>query len=87
MEVKKCKQCGKEFEVTHHLQVYCSVECRIEAEKNRKKKKKSRQSSLNEVARQADECGLTYGKYRVMLRMGKTYEELKAEYEVRKILQ
>lgn len=41
-------------------------------------------STLNQVAREADECGLSYGKYKVQLKMGKTYEELKTEYESRR---
>ena len=32
---------------------------------------------LNELIRQADELKISYGKYRVLLNSGKTFEELK----------
>jgi len=31
--LKKCKQCGKEFETNRNLQLYCSAECRGETPK------------------------------------------------------
>lgn len=38
--------------------------------------------SVEQLAREADDCGLSYGKYKVQrFTYGKTYEELKAAYE------
>lgn len=41
-------------------------------------------TSFEQISREADECGLSYGKYRAQLMLGKTYEELKAAYESRR---
>ena len=43
--------------------------------------KKKPAKSFDDYAREADECGLSYGKYKVALKLGKTYEQLKAEYQ------
>lgn len=74
--MKKCKNCGKEFEPANNRQVHCCPECRIayswQRQKDRQKteqsgkqkgKKKKRTSTLAEQNRQARTCGLSYGKY------------------------
>ena len=42
------------------------------------------ESPFGKIAREANECGLSYGNYKAQLKFGKTYEELKADYEKRK---
>ena len=43
-------------------------------------------SHLDEVVRLADECGLSYGKYKLMTTVfGKTFEELKADFDRRRL--
>lgn len=44
------------------------------------------ESALDKTIREADECGLSYGMYRAQLKLGKTYEDLKADYESRRNL-
>ena len=74
--MKKCKNCGKEFEPAYNRQVHCCQECRIayswKRQKDRQKagqsrktkqKEEKRTPTLAEQNRQARTCGLTYGKY------------------------
>lgn len=44
------------------------------------------ESNFDRITREADECGLSYGMYRAQLKLGKTYEQLKADYESRRNL-
>ena len=39
-----------------------------------------RESTLEQIMKEAAECGLSYGKYRGYLTLGKTYEEIKAKF-------
>ena len=85
---KKCLFCDKTFWTTVEQKKYCCIKCRTKA--NAEKAKHTGQNSkskietgktLEDYAREADECGLSYGKYKAQLRLGKTFEELKAEYD------
>lgn len=88
---KYCVVCGKKFTLTNYrysAKRTCSAACRAKRKsvyaKDRYIKellKTPRHKTLWDYAREADECGLSYGKYRAALNMGKTYEELKAAYE------
>ena len=49
--------------------------------KGKPTKPPKRKSTLDQITKEAAECGLSYGKYRAYLNMGKTYEELKAAFE------
>ena len=48
------------------------------------KPKKPPKKTFNELVAESDACGMSYGKYKVALKSGKTFEELKAEYEKQK---
>jgi bacteriophage lambda ninG protein len=74
--VKKCKNCGKEFEPVCNRQKHCCPECRIvyswKRQKDRQKtgqnrkqkeKKKKQTSTLADQNKKARACGLSYGKY------------------------
>ena len=82
----KCKLCGKEFEPQTKIQKYCSGKCansywnkfkRFEAlEKIQRREERDR--CLNKWINEAAQCGLSYGKYRMMIEhFGKTFEELR----------
>lgn len=80
----KCKNCGKEFSDVYNAK-YCSTKCRNEAIKKESAAnamaKASGQAvkSLADWTREASECNMDYGTYRVQIEVfGKTYEELKA---------
>lgn len=89
---KKCKFCGKTFETTCPAQIYCSGACRYANERAnctkqappilRAKKKKKR--TIDDYIAESEACGLSYGQYKAQLRLGKTFEELKAAYEEKK---
>lgn len=88
---KKCKFCGNMFETNIPNQIYCSGACRsantlAESKKQAppvivREKKKNR--TIDDYIAESEACGLSYGKYKAQLRLGKTYEELKAAYEER----
>lgn len=74
--MKKCKNCGKEFEPANNRQVHCCPECRIayswqrqkDRQKlnragNKKKRRKKQTSTLADQNKKARACGLSYGKY------------------------
>ncbi len=94
-KVKQCDVCGKDFTVSKHKGAQTSCDdCRdyiknyrpsIENKPAPEPPKKSTDKTLDDWAREADEVGMTYGKYRVAVeKLGKTYDELKTEYERRK---
>ena len=77
----KCELCGKEFETNDSRKKYCSRECsrfscrRIDRGVQRRKENKNR---LDKWINEAAQCGLSYGKYRMMIEhFGKTFEELR----------
>lgn len=62
---KKCKnpKCRKEFMGTK-TQQYCCTECRVPTgNKKQIKRKQNSVCTLNEIATQAKELGISYGKY------------------------
>ena len=64
MEFKKiCKnpKCGIEFSGTK-TQQYCCIDCRTNARRNMPKTR----CTLDEVAKEAKELGMSYGKYVAM---------------------
>ena len=65
---KYCKNpnCGKAFLGTR-TQQYCCPDCRVPTYIPKKRKKKQKKTcTLDEVARQAKELGISYGKYVAM---------------------
>lgn len=69
---KYCKNsmCGKEFMGTR-TQQYCCHGCRVPTYIPKKKKhKQTKNCTLDEVARQAKELGVSYGKYVAMQTRG-----------------
>lgn len=82
---KVCPTCGKRFNTVRAEQQFCSMQCCGVGIKLHKPKEKQKCPSHFELrAREADECGLSYGKYTAQLRLGKSFEELKKEYEIKK---
>lgn len=82
-----CPICGKIFICRCNFQIYCSKQCCKNAQKIKYAKRKPNPppaKTLNQIAKEADACGLSYGKYKLQLKSGKTFEELKAAYEARK---
>lgn len=74
--MKRCKNCGKEFEPGCNRQKHCCPECRTAYSQKRQKdrqktgqnrkqkeKKKKQTSTLADQNKQARACGLSYGKY------------------------
>lgn len=74
--MKKCKNCGKEFEPACNRQKHCCPECRtayswkrqkdrqkLNRAGNKKERRKKRTFTLAEQNRQERACGLSYGKY------------------------
>ena len=89
MTERFCEICGREIldltDTATNIK-YCSARCRYISQlkpKNRDKRKREikkrieKQKRFEEIIRQADLCGMSYGKYTAALRMGKTFEELK----------
>ena len=64
---RTCKNsmCGKVF-IGTRTQQYCCPGCRIPTYKPKRKNKKIQKCTLDEVARQAKELGISYGKYVTM---------------------
>lgn len=75
-----CLHCGNEFTFSPRQpnKKFCSRKCKenfyakLEREKNERK-------SLEQWAREADECNLDYGTYRALIEQGHTFDELKAQ--------
>ena len=67
---RKCLKCGAELPGKG---LYCAS-CR-------QKIKLSREDHFEKMTREAAECGLNYGEYKLALSQGKTYDELKAAAE------
>lgn len=86
---KKCKFCGDVFETDQPNQIYCTAECRSDYELEKKKKapvivkEKKVKRTIDDYIAESAACGLSYGKYKAQLRLGKTFEELKAAYNER----
>lgn len=93
----KCSVCGKEFYSPSGNGKYCSSECRRKGRTKDSLSARARNNAqdltnkavqrptktLDDWAREAFACGLDYGTYRAMIDRGKTFAELKAQYEQR----
>ena len=80
MQNKNCPLCGKKFIPRNSKQKFCNNPCnsKMLSKKTYSYKLIQRKAErLNELIRQADELKISYGKYRVLLNSGKTFEELK----------
>ena len=83
--MKHCIVCGKPLNSTHPAKKYCSPECAgVKRAKKVPKPKKPPKKTFDEIVAESDACGMSYGKYKVALQSGKTFEELKTRYETRK---
>ena len=86
VEVKTCAYCGEEFKPATNFVKYCSVECQRKANDKKKHEEyaspfaKPKESFLDKRIEEANACGLSYGYYIALRRLGKTFEELKATY-------
>lgn len=85
----KCAFCEKEFELPKYRpnQKYCSHRCSALAVLHPELKGKIQhvvdaapiQKTLDQWAREADECNLDYGTYRGLIEQGHSFDELKAQ--------
>ena len=81
-----CTKCGREFTgmANQKICAECLAYQRRETrqriqERYDHKKPKSTGKTLDDWAREADECNLDYGTYRALIAAGRTFEQLKAE--------
>lgn len=69
-----CPMCGKSFPLDRSNRIYCSAECkraskraaeaaRVRRMRERAEHKSSVPSPLSVIAREANEAGMTYGRY------------------------
>jgi len=73
-----CARCGEVFETKIPSRRYCSERCRDESRQERLRKTRARSlaradgagPSLAQIAKEAREAGMTYGRYVEMLRRG-----------------
>ena len=73
-----CAYCGKAFINVGHTRKYCTQECSdvmkkkqtMESQNNAKKKPRKKSTSLRMMVREANERGMTYGKYVAMIEKG-----------------
>lgn len=82
--LKTCPVCGKQFKTNSKNRIYCSTVCRNAKPETRCTKREP--SPFDIRIKEADACGLSYGYYSAHLRLGKTFEELKAAYELKKLV-
>ena len=95
---KVCPICGKDFTTSNEKRIYCSEKCRNASVLQKQKayqaaasaeleNQKNKNAHLDQVISEAYACGLTYGQYKVQVQIfGKTFEELKAEYDSRMLM-
>lgn len=95
---KVCPHCGKSFITTEATKKFCSAACfnahmkKIQAMALAQEKAQALNNKavsrptkkLDDWAREAYQCGLDYGTYRALIGQGKTFEELKTQYEQRR---
>lgn len=81
---KICPACGKQFKTYSKNRIYCSAVCRDAKLETVCIKREP--SPFDKRIKEADACGLSYGHYSAQLRLGKTFEELKAAYELKKLV-
>ena len=78
--LKKCDHCGKEYAAKNWKQRFCCKECqvtyyrqdnyaslKVEAKSLQKRKSKIAHSSIAEIALEAQNHGMSYGKYLAMI--------------------
>lgn len=68
MITRKCAICGKEFQVSKNVQIYCSKSCYVQGQKVNRHQRKSGYLTtgtdrLTEIQRLAQAEGLSYGQY------------------------
>lgn len=86
MEKIFCPICGEYFQPDkkHPYQRYCSRSCSDKARRICERKCKAAKlksgKTLEDWQREANECNLDYGTYRGLIALGKTHEEIKAQY-------
>ena len=82
-----CVKCGREFTGMAH-QKFCDdclaeqkreTQRRIQERYDAQRPKPKTGKSLEDWAREADDCNLDYGTYRALIAAGRTFEQLKAE--------
>ena len=84
-----CLYCGKEHPYIPDTpcQKFCNMKCYLAYRKHKPpptpKAKSPPRKSLEQWAREADECNLDYGNYRALIDAGKTYAELRASADSR----
>lgn len=95
-----CVVCGKPFHAARACQKYCSNECYREVQKKLARERFARQKAaelatraagghvktLGDWIREAAACGFDYGTYRGLIAQGKTFAELKADAERRRLI-
>lgn len=85
----KCGICGVKFQPSHGGSHYTCPQCFAQANAQAKESLKPTKpdylsgKDFDTLSRESAECGLSYGKYKAALKLGKTYEQLKAEFESR----
>ena len=87
--IKTCKYCRKVFETNLKIKIFCSPRCSYKSrlknidsnrffEREDPEKIATRNQRLNQYIKEANECGLSYGKYRMLRDVyGKNFEEIK----------
>ncbi len=92
--IRICATCGKTFTLQKPRQKYCSDECREimirkqqrEYQRNKIRKPKPAKklphkfSSLNDIIKAANDCGIDYGNYRAFLNLGYTHDQIKKRF-------
>ena len=84
----KCKFCGCELKhgAKHPWQKFCSDKCRNRFEKGLFHLKPGYgNKSLSDWVHEARECNLDYGTYRALRNLGKSFEELKATADTKRV--
>ena len=89
-EQRICEFCGKPFllQKNNPAQKFCSPKCYNAARRTKPKEPPPVipvDKTFDDWIREADECNLDYGTYRGLIKMGKTYDELKATADRRTI--
>ena len=83
-KLRICELCGSPYQLKQGGSRCFCPDCLHESKITSKPEPKPKPAkSFDDYAREADECGLSYGKYKVALKLGKSYEQLKAEYQRR----
>ena len=75
-EKKVCVGCGKTFTTKFPDKIYCKKFCEEQADKRRK----SRHPPFAQLMREAKLCGMNYKRYTAALRAGKTFDDLRRNY-------